>query len=30
MAIGLFQNMKNGPMCREEWGSIVRDFKNFF
>jgi hypothetical protein len=30
MAIGLFQNMKNGSMCQEEWGSIVRDFKNFF
>ncbi len=26
----LFQNMKNGPMCKEKWQSIVRDFKNFF
>ncbi len=30
IVVGLFQNMKNGPMCKEKWGSIVRDFKNFF
>jgi hypothetical protein len=28
--VGLFQNMKNGSMCIEKWGSIVRDFKIFF
>jgi len=30
MVVGLFQNMKNGPISKEKWGSIVRDFKNCF
>ncbi len=30
MIVNFFQHTKNGPMCKNKWGSIFKEFKKIF